>query len=164
MSIDLTQELSFVTDEIKSLEKMLRASADVLFHRPGKKLYDRPFIVTKLDENAYWEHYPHFRDDNKKHRFIALIGNYDSDFESIQRRQNSREVEVAACSIEECCDKAIELAKAADEQDFLSKCGDGYTGWFNHFDGSIGMGYGLELIKTTFPKLYIYSTHLYYGK
>lgn len=162
MSINLTQELSFVTDEIKSLEKMLRASADVLFRRRGKGLYDRPFIVTKLDESAYWEHYPHFRDDDKKHRFIALIGNYEDDFESMKKRGS--QVEVVACSIDKCCDKAIELAKAADEHLFFTKCGNGYTDYFDARDGSIGMGYGLELIDKTFPMLYVYSTHLYYGK
>jgi hypothetical protein len=47
---------------------------------------------------------------------------------------------------------------------FLKKCGDGYTDSFNHFDGSVSVGYELRTCSS-FPEILAISlVHIYHGK
>ena len=61
--------------------------------------------------------------------------------------------------------KTLELIKKFDPKTFESECGDGYCSWFNHDDGSIGVGYRLQhRPQGGWNNLDISAIHIYYGK
>ena len=56
------------------------------------------------------------------------------------------------------------LSKSDLKNRFTKDCGDGYNYGFNHFDGSIGVGYKLISNKTFPNSLSLSLSHIYYGK
>lgn len=159
MSINLTQALVFETDDLKSFKLMLKTATDVMFDKPNSQ-YSLRHIQT--EPIIFWDDGAEYIDKKKTKptRFwIASLGNYGGDYRKIQSNQSFKDNESMV-------EAAMELLKDIDTEAFAKKCGDGYTDWFNHFDGDIDIGYRLHMepMGGAWPRIIISLTHLYYGK
>jgi hypothetical protein len=65
-------------------------------------------------------------------------------------------------SLDDAFTNIQKLVSKHDESKFLESCGDGYYQGFNDFDGSVGVGYQLELGFS--DVLHLSMVHIYYGK
>ena len=161
MSINLTQALVFETDDLKSFKLMLKTATDIMFDKPNSQ-YSLRHICTEVP--IFWNdgaEYDHDKKENTKPtRFwLASLHNYGNDYKNIKSNVSFKDNESMV-------EAAMELLKDIDTEAFAKKCGDGYTDWFNHFDGDIDIGYRLHMepMGGAWPRIIISLTHLYYGK
>ncbi len=60
--------------------------------------------------------------------------------------------------------EAARTAKIAKKDEFRRVCGSGYNEFFNSDDGSVDIGWRLQLRGVSWPEIDISLVHIYYGK
>lgn len=147
MSIDLIQNFKLETDSDEILKKVLRSIV--------------PFVLRVGKNNTHTQFYvsvePSTSTMINKGFLVCRLGDYKSD---VNKGDHLFELGDHNGVVE----YAMHLLGQADKKKFLEEVGDGYHDCFNHFDGSVDVGYKLVTTNTCWNALEIYLTHIYYGK
>ena len=164
MSINLTQELVYTTDEKKSFEKILTAVVEMMFK-------EEPSQYAQMHMT---QHSDYFHDGRK------WIG--PKEMSSSDPKGWSKPIYFHVCSAadykpaiqegDETFDshaqliqRVMEHLKNADVEKFFERCGNGFSSGFDNFQGSIGVGYRLNHRSLGgWDNLDISLCHIYYGK
>lgn len=172
MSIDMVQRFIVQLDSRELLDEYLRlALATVLpsCQEVAVKVMDRSVEYYSL-------HVPSALMDENKHFPVILIGgwyapdsgkknSYFNGYGPWELFSDDRKVKNAIDHpslgyVRELLDNNL----SSWSGQFTDKFGDGFNGSFNHFDGSIGIGYELRSCNS-FPEILAISlVHIYYGK
>ena len=95
-----------------------------------------------------------------KRMFIAFLDDYKeekSEPDTIKCKDYADMLQWAICQ--------VHMAKDERQQEFLDKCGDGYSDGFNSFDGTVEHGYRVHYEPAGGPgRLVLSMVHIYYGK
>lgn len=162
-----TQKVVFETDSLKTLEEALHALVPLVYsNRQAPDSYHQLYVSDKA--KGYFDDGKEFvgpktmsASDPKgwskpKYMHICAIGNVKSDMEKNDRQHFSFSTLVQ---------DAMDCARDADKEEFLKRCGDGHTGGFNHFDGTVKPGYRISLRhETSSDVVDVSMCHMYYGK
>ena len=164
MSINMTQSFLYETDSLDSFEKVLDTMVRVM-HKEQPSEYAQLFVTKRADafsDGKRWIGPKEMSASNpkgwSKPKFLHVcsIGDYKGEM-----KEEDEPFENYANLVQ----KVIEHLKNADAKKFFEQCGDGYTDWFNHFDGSIDGGYRLNQRPSGgWDNLDISLCHMYYGK
>ena len=164
MVIDMVQELLVEVDSIKLLEQYLRLTITTALDAHEEIAVK---IINREEKNLIL-HFPSCMSEDKNFPVILIEGWYipkkakkpRSYFGGYPKWKIFNTVDTAIEYIKDILEKNIKDWK----EQFIKKFGDGYTSWFNKYDGSVGVGYGLCSCNR-FPEwLAISLIHVYYGK
>ena len=145
MPINLTQEFVFETDTLESMRLMLWTSCRLIFEFREESQYVRlhlkkiPPVFFKSDKRVW----------------IATLSDYVSEV---------KDDDTTFDSLDAIVDEAMERAKQYTLRDLEEQCGDGFSQGFNQSDGSVNVGYRLEMTNSVWRKLELSLVHIYYGK
>lgn len=157
MSINLTQAFLYETDDLNSFEKVLDTMVRVMYDEKPSQ-YSQLFVTTTRPE-AFHDGKSWIQKEQRfsQPRFLHVcsIGDYK---DAIKERAQTFE------SYADLMQRVMEHVRNADVEKFLAQCGDGYTGSFNHFDGSIEAGFRLSQREGWGDYLDVSLCHIYYGK
>jgi len=151
MSINMTQEFVFENDSIESIEKILTALIPCVFREKGM------YIQLHASTETNWFLDGRKPPDNKPTRvFIASLADYAG---------NCKDEDIKFSSYADMLTYSLSLLKSFAKKELCDKLGDGYTSWFNPYDGSTGLCYRLHHEPIGgWNKIILSAIHAYYGK
>jgi hypothetical protein len=162
MSINMMQRFILEHDSKISFLKILK---EVIICTFSNQIgyYEKLFITTHKDIM--------FNDGVKpindkytqpKRLFVCTIGNYGELNNYIRIKFD--DINILINTISDMLDNDPN-EKVSKKDQFFELCGDGYTSWFNRFDGSVKYGYRVEHRPSGgWEYLDISLCHMYYGK
>jgi hypothetical protein len=135
------------------------------FHLCGDGIYGGAPFVKKGEEFANKDKAAaaaskQYKEPPPVRMWIATLSDYSGDFERLAPDERYH------CPDHNfMVETAMDIVRDADSKKFFEMCGDGYHYGFNHFDGSIGVGYRMEWSPNGgWNLLHLMMVHAYYGK
>lgn len=158
MSINLTQVFLYETDDLKSFKKVLSTMVRICTYGENPSQYSQLFVTTTRPETfndgkSWMQKEQRFSQPRFLH--VCSISDYKDAI-----KEGDQTFEHYADLVK----RVMEHLRNADVEKFFAQCGDGYTGSFNHFDGSIEAGFSLSQRKGWGNFLDVSLCHIYYGK
>lgn len=164
MSINLTQRFEYETDSLESFEKVLDTMVRVMYKETPSQ-YAQLFLSKNspsFENGRKWIGTKGMSASDPKgwskplYLNVCTVGDYRSDMQ-----KGDEQFERYADLVK----KVMDNIKNPDFKSFQELCGDGYTSWFNHMDGSVELGFRINQRPLGgWDFLDVSLCHIYYGK
>ena len=162
MSINLTQQLLFETDDIKSLRKMARVAFEIVFKEEACTKYTKLYLSHHAPI-SYADSYKDVYDTDKKDALhVCSIRNYRPDFN--KHKIDGVPDDVSIITFDEAIEEVASRLENYSKEKFNDLCGEGFNFSFLPSDGDIRAGYRMSLEHTVFPGIAFGICHILYGK